>query len=244
MDHFWQIRGIGPAEHEMLEAYTTLGYLAAHTSTVRLHALVTGVTYREPALLAKAVSTLDVLSGGRAGLGIGAAWNDQESEGLGFAFPPVGERFDRLEEAIQICLQMWSDSEAPYEGAHYRLGRTLNSPQPLQPRPYLMIGGGGEKRTLRLVAQYADACNIAASPESGHKLEVLRQHCDTVGRDYAQIEKTSMMGIDPTTKTDDVVRVAHELRELGFTVLYVYAKGITQPNAIIDLLAAALPQVS
>jgi F420-dependent oxidoreductase-like protein len=244
MDHFWQIRGIGPAEHEMLEAYTTLGYLAAHTSTVRLHALVTGVTYREPALLAKAVSTLDVLSGGRAGLGIGAAWNDQESEGLGFAFPPVGERFDRLEEAIQICLQMWSESEAPYEGAHYRLGRTLNSPQPLQSRPYLMIGGGGEKRTLRLVAQYADACNIGASPESGHKLEVLRQHCDTVGRDYAQIEKTSMMGIDPTTKTDDVVRVAHEMRELGFTVLYVYAKGITQPNAIIDLLAAALPAVS
>jgi alkanesulfonate monooxygenase len=245
MDHFWQIRGVGPAENEMLEAYTTLGFLAAHTSTVRLHALVTGVTYREPALLAKAVSTLDVLSGGRAGLGIGAAWNDQESAGLGFAFPPVGERFDRLEEAIQICLQMWSDSEEPYEGAHYRLGRTLNSPQPLQqPRPYLMIGGGGERRTLRLVAQYADACNLMVSPEAGHKLEVLRQHCDAVGRDYAQIEKTSMMRIDPESKADDVVRVAHEVRELGFTALYVFASGITEPNAIIDLLAAAGPEIA
>lgn len=146
MDHFWQLRGIGPVEHEMLEAYAALSFLAAHTERVQLHALVTGVIYREPALLAKQVTTLDVLSEGRAGLGIGAAWNVEESEGLGFRFPPVAERFERLEETIQICLQMWSDSEAPFDGKHYHLGRTLNSPQSLQrPRPYLMIGGGGEE---------------------------------------------------------------------------------------------------
>jgi F420-dependent oxidoreductase-like protein len=240
MDHFWQIRGIGPAEHEMLEAYTTLGFLAAHTQTARLHTLVTGVIYREPALLAKQISTLDVLSGGRAGLGIGAAWNADESAGLGFDFPPTAERFERLEEAIQICLQMWSDSEAPYEGDHYHLGRTLNSPQNLQrPRPYLMIGGGGEKKTLRLVAQYADACNIGASPEAAHKLDVLRQHCEAVGRDYDQIEKTTMIGMDPAMTAGDLVRAAAGMRDLGFTAAYVAAVGITEPGKIIDVLAAA-----
>jgi alkanesulfonate monooxygenase len=240
MDHFWQIRGVGPAEHEMLEAYTTLGFLAAHTRTARLHTLVTGVIYREPALLAKQISTLDVLSGGRAGLGVGAAWNVDESEGLGFAFPPTAERFERLEEAIQICLQMWSDSEAPYEGKHYQLGRTLNSPQNLQrPRPYLMIGGGGEKKTLRLVAQYADACNIGASPDAAHKLDVLKGHCEAVGRDYGQIEKTTMIGIDPSTTVGDVVRSAAGMRDLGFTAAYIYARDITEPAKIIDVLAAA-----
>jgi len=246
MDHFWQIRGVGPVEHEMLEAYTTLGFIAAHTRTVKLHTLVTGVIYREPALLAKQISTLDVLSGGRAGLGIGAAWNVDESQGLGFPFPPVPERFDRLEETIQICLQMWSDSQEPYQGQYYHLGRTLNSPQNLQrPRPYLMIGGGGEKRTLRLVAQYADACNIAAEPEAAaHKLDVLRQHCDTVGRDYDEIEKTSMVGIDPATTKDDFIRTALDLAELGFTATYVYAHDITEPTTIIDLLASALPDIT
>lgn len=244
MDHFWQIRGVGPAEHEMLEAYATLGFLAAHTEKVRLHALVTGVIYREPALLAKQITTLDVLSEGRAGLGIGAAWNAAESEGLGFRFPPVAERFERLEEAIQICLQMWSDSEDPFEGKHYHLGRTLNSPQNLQrPRPQLMIGGGGEKKTLRLVAQYADACNISASPEAGRKLDVLRQHCADVGRDYGRIEKTTMIIVDPATTRDDVVRAASGMRDLGFTTAYVAAKDITEPARIIDLLAAALPEL-
>jgi len=243
MDHFWQIGAVGPTEHEMLEAYTTLGFLAAHTNTVRLHALVTGVVYREPGLLAKAVSTLDVLSGGRAGLGIGAAWNAEESRGLGFAFPPAGERFDRLEEAIQICLQMWSDSEAPYEGQRYQLSRTLNSPQPLRARPYLMIGGGGEKRTLRLVAQYADACNLMASSQTAHKLDVLKQHCENVGRDYEQVEKTSMSAIDPTSSSDDVVRTALAMRDLGCAAHYVYARDITQPSAIIDLLATALAKI-
>jgi F420-dependent oxidoreductase-like protein len=245
MDHFWQIRGMGPAEHEMLEAYTTLGFLAAHTQTVRLHTLVTGVIYRQPALLAKAVTTLDVLSGGRAGLGVGAAWNEDESIGLGFGFPPVAERFERLEEALQICLQMWSGSEEPYDGKHYQLGRTLNSPQSLaRPHPHLMIGGGGERKTLRLVARYADACNIGASPAAGHKLDVLKQHCDDAGRDYGQIEKTTMLRIDPATTKDDLVRQAAEMKDLGFTAAYVYASGITEPTAIIDLMAQALPELA
>jgi F420-dependent oxidoreductase-like protein len=245
MDHFWQIRGVGPAETEMLEAYTLLGYLAAHTSTVRLHTLVTGVIYREPALLAKAISTLDVLSGGRAGLGIGAAWNDEESAGLGFDFPVTRERMDRLEEAVRICLQMWSPSEEPFQGKYYQLGRTLNAPQPLQgERPYLMIGGGGERRTLKLVAQYADACNIGAGAEAAHKLDVLRAHCDTLGRDYETIEKTAISRIDPSSTADDVVRTATEVEKLGYTALYVYASGITEPAAIVDLMAAAVGQLA
>ncbi|TQS43939.1 LLM class F420-dependent oxidoreductase [Cryptosporangium phraense] len=245
MDHFWQIRGVGPAEHEMLEAYTTLGFLAAHTEKALLSTLVTGVIYREPALLAKQISTLDVLTGGRAGLGIGAAWNDEESEGLGFAFPSVAERFERLEEALQICLQMWSESEEPYDGKHYRLGRTLNSPQNVQARPPIMIGGGGEKRTLRLVAQYADACNIGGDVETvKHKLGVLRRHCDEVGRDYDAIEKTTIFPIDPSSTADDIVRTASGLRDAGFTVAYVYAHDITDRQSIIDLFAAAVPELA
>jgi alkanesulfonate monooxygenase len=244
MDHFWQIRGVGPEEHEMLEAYTALGFLAAHTTTVKLHTLVTGVIYREPGLLAKAVTTLDVLSGGRAGLGIGAAWNGDESAGLGFDFPPVAERFERLEEAIQICLQMWSGSEESYEGKHYHLGRTLNSPQSLsRPRPFLMIGGGGEKKTLRLVAQYADACNFFGGPDAARKLEVLKAHCDVVGRDYEQIEKTTMLMIDPSTTKDDFVREAAAMREAGFVAAYVFARDITEPAKIIDLLGSAVPEL-
>jgi len=245
MDHFWQISGVGPVEHEMLEAYTTLGFLAAHTERVRLHTLVTGVVYRAPALLAKQISTLDVLSGGRAGLGIGAAWNADESRGLGLPFPPTAERFERLEEAIQICLQMWSPSEGPYEGKHYQLGRTLNSPQNIQqPRPYLMIGGGGEKKTLRLVAQYADACNLFGGPDASRKLEVLRQHCETVGRNYDEIEKTSMIAIDPTTTRDEFLKAASAMRAAGFAATYVFAKDITEPEKIIDLLGSAVPELA
>src|SRR6202050_761076 len=163
MDHVWQIGNLGPPEHEMLEAYTALGWLAARTERVKLLTVVTAVVYRDPGLLAKAITTLDVLSGGRAILGIGAAWNEAESRGLGLLFPPTAERFERLEEALQIVGQMWSDSEAPYEGKHYHLERTLNSPQPLtRPRPPILIGGGGERKTLRLVAKYADAWNISA----------------------------------------------------------------------------------
>jgi len=216
MDHFWQIRGVGPAEHEMLEAYSALGFIVAHTERALLHTLVTGVIYREPALLAKAVTTLDVLSGGRVGLGIGAAWNEDESRGLGFDFPPVSERFEKLEEAINICLQMWSDSEEPFDGKYYQLGRTLNSPQSLtRPHPYLMIGGSGEKKTLRMVAQYADACNIFAGPEAARKLEVLRAHCDAVGRDYDDIEKTVIGPLDPGAEGEKVGELIDSMRGLA-----------------------------
>jgi F420-dependent oxidoreductase-like protein len=199
MDHLWQIGHIGPPEHEMLECYTALGWLAAKTERVKLLAMVTAVVYREPGLLAKAVTTLDVLSGGRAILGIGAAWNADESAGLGLLFPPVSERFERLEEAILICKQMWSGDEGTFDGKHYHLGRTLNSPQALsRPHPPILIGGSGEKKTLKLVARYADACNIAVydPSEAGRKLDVLRQHCVNEGRDYDEIEKTAQARYD------------------------------------------------
>jgi alkanesulfonate monooxygenase len=214
MDHVWQISVVGPPEHAMLEAYTTLGYLAARTSRVQLLAWVTAVTYREPGMLAKLVSTLDVLSKGRAWLGIGAAWNVEEAQGLGLPFPGTAERFERLEEAIQICEQMWSGDESPYEGRHYRLGRTLNSPQPLR-KPPILIGGGGEKKTLRLVAKYAKACNLFAGPELEHKLEVLRQHCEAEGRDYDDVEKTVMFHFEPGDKGEHVDQVLEQLRGLA-----------------------------
>jgi F420-dependent oxidoreductase-like protein len=197
MDHFFQIQMIGPPEREMLEAYTTLSYVAAKTSAIKLLAMVTGVIYRQPGLLAKTVSTLDVLSGGRAMLGIGAAWNEEEARGLGFPFPPIAERFERLEETLQIVLQMWSEDDGPYHGRHYHLERTLNSPQPLQqPHPPILIGGSGERKTLRLVAEYADACNLFGSPDVGRKLDVLRSHCERLGRDYDSIEKTVITTFD------------------------------------------------
>lgn len=243
MDHFWQLPGIGPVEHEMLEAYATLGFLAAHTTTAQLHALVTGVIYRHPSLLAKQVSTLNVLSGGRVGLGIGAAWNEQECAGLGFPFAPVAQRFRELEETIQICLQMWSDSEEPYEGAIWQLERTLNSPQNLS-TPMLMIGGGGEKKTLKLVAQYADACNLSAlAGPPAHKLDVLRGHCDDVGRDYDTIEKTAMIGVNPESTVEGVAAQVRALADLGFTVTYVFSIGIRQPEKVVDLIAEVAAQV-
>jgi alkanesulfonate monooxygenase len=216
MDHVWQIGMIGPPEHEMLEAYTALGYLAAITERVQLLAWVTAAVYREPGLLAKEVTTLDVLSKGRAMLGIGAAWNEEESVGLGLPFPGTAERFERLEETLQICLQMWSDSDEPYAGKHYQLARTLNSPQSVQrPHPPILIGGGGEKKTLRLVAQYAQACNLFDSPDLAHKLEVLRGHCETLGRDYDEIEKTVMGPIDPGPNGENVDATLEHLRDLA-----------------------------
>ena len=220
MDHFWQIGMQGPPEEPMLEAYTTLGFLAAHTTRARLLALVTGVVYREPGLLAKLVSTLDVLSGGRAELGIGAAWNEEEAHGLGLPFPPLAERFERLEETLEIVLQMWSDDDGPYEGHHYQLDRTLNSPQPLtRPHPPITIGGSGEKKTLRLVAQYADACNLFPSPDVAHKLEVLRGHCERLGRPYEEITKTVVFHYDLGDHGDHVDKTIEQLAhlaELGF----------------------------
>ncbi|MEU6597542.1 LLM class F420-dependent oxidoreductase [Streptomyces flaveolus] len=206
MDHYFQMEFNGGAEDPMLEAYTTLGFLAARTSTVRLGALVTGVTYRHPGLLAKIATTLDVLSGGRATLGIGAAWYDREHHGLGVPYPPLAERFERLEETLRICLQMWDpQNDGAFEGRHHRLAETLCVPAPVStPHPEIMIGGGGEKKTLRLVARYADACNlIPGSPEElRHKLDVLRRHCEAVGRDYDTIRKTIAYSGEPVTEGD------------------------------------------
>jgi alkanesulfonate monooxygenase len=217
MDHVWQIGVLGPPEHDMLEAYTTLGYLAARTERVELLAWVTAVTYREPGMLAKLVSTLDVLSKGRAWLGIGAAWNGEEAAGLGLPFPGTAERFERLEETLQICLQMWGDDDGPYDGTHYRLARTLNVPQPIR-RPPILIGGGGEKKTLRLVAQYAQACNLFAGPDLERKLDILRGHCADVGRSFDDIEKTVMFSLDAGdggSKVDDLLTQLQALGKLG-----------------------------
>src|SRR6476469_3051053 len=211
MDHFFQMDWFAPAEDPMLGGYTALGFVAARTERLRLRLLVTGVTYRHPGLLAKTVTTLDVVSGGRAELGIGAAWYEREHLGLGVPFPPVAERFERLEETIQICLQMWSDNNGAYNGKHYQLEETLCSPMPVSsPRPRIMIGGSGEKKTLLLVAQYADACNIFGNPEEvAHKVDVLRRHCDAVGRDPNEIEVTAMYRDIPRSATiADVLRGA------------------------------------
>lgn len=248
MDHFFQIEPTGlPAEAHMLEGYTTLGYLAAHTSTVSLGLLVTGVTYRHPGLLAKIVTTVDVLSGGRAVLGIGAAWFEREHQGLGVPFPPIAERFERLEAALQICDQMWDpDDNGPYRGKHYQLAETLCSPQPIN-RPKVMIGGGGERKTLRLVARYGDACNLfASSPEDvAHKLDVLRRHCDDVGRDYGSIRTTIMANNPrPTPDTrDEFVRAMADYAALGVdTVIVTPTDG--SPAAWIDAMAPAVRQLA
>jgi F420-dependent oxidoreductase-like protein len=220
MDHFFQINVVGPPEHEMLEAYTTLGYLAGCTTRAKLITLVTGAVYRHPGILAKIVTTLDVLSGGRAWLGIGAAWNEEESRGLGIPFPPVAERFERLEETLEICLQMWSDNDGPYQGRHYQLERTLNSPKALsEPHPPIMIGGSGERKTLRFVARYAQACNLFPGPDLAHKLDVLREHCEREGRDYDEIQKTCYFIFDVGAngeKASQVVDQLGQLAELGF----------------------------
>jgi F420-dependent oxidoreductase-like protein len=219
MDHYFQMEAYGlTATEPMLEGYTTLGYLAAHTSTTQLGLLVTGVTYRHPGLLAKIVTSLDVLSGGRAFLGAGAAWYEREHTALGVPFPPVAERFERLEETLRICRQMWDpQNNGPFEGKHYQLAETLNVPAPVStPHPEIMIGGGGEKKTLRLVAQYADACNLfGSSPaEVGHKLNVLRDHCEDVGRDYAAIRKT-VLYIDPSGMLDGFPEAMADYAALG-----------------------------
>jgi F420-dependent oxidoreductase-like protein len=223
MDHFFQIPNIGPAEDPMLEAYTTLGFLAGQTRRARLGTMVTGVTYRHPGVLIKQVTALDVLSGGRAYLGIGAAWHAREHAALGVPFPPLKERFERLEEALQIALQMWDESNnGPFKGKHYQLAETLNHPQALsKPHPPILIGGGGEKKTLRLVARYADACNVfGSSPEDvARKLEVLRSHCEAEGRDYDSIEKTVLAVRPALADVDDFIAAAGEYAKLGVTEL-------------------------
>jgi F420-dependent oxidoreductase-like protein len=227
MDHWFQMEQSAPAEDPMLEGYTALGFVAGVTKRLRLRLLVTGVTYRHPGLLAKTVTTLDVLSGGRAELGLGAAWYKREHLGLGVPFPPLRERFEQLEEALQICLQMWSDDNGPYAGAHFQLAETLCSPAPVSsPRPRIMIGGSGERKTLRMVAQYADACNFFGTPEIvAHKVGVLRGHCETLGRDSTEIEVTAFAGVRPDADADDVLRSAEAYAAVGVDTLMTGAVG-------------------
>jgi alkanesulfonate monooxygenase len=233
MDHMWQIQPLGPPEREMLEAYTTLGFLAAHTSKVKLMTLVTGAVHRSPGLLAKTVTTLDVLSGGRAWLGIGAAWNEDEARGLGLFFPPVAERFERLEETLQICLQMWSGEQGGHVGKHHRLERTLNMPAPMsRPHPPILIGGNGEKKTLRLVARYAQACNLMPEPDLPRKLRILREHCEREQRDFDEIEKTVLVSFDVGAAGEQAGELVGKLKRLaghGFQVAHGF---VPEPRLI------------
>lgn len=249
MDHFFQIPMVGAVEMDMLEAYTTLGYIAGHTKRVRLGALVTGVTYRHPGVLVKQVTTLDVLSGGRANLGIGAAWFDREHHGLGVPFPPLKERFQRLEDALRIAKQMWSDDNGRFEGKHYQLAETMNVPQALsKPHPPILIGGSGERKTLRLVARYADACNVfAPSPEVvRHKLDVLREHCEREGRNYDDIERTVIMRLDlgrHGERADDVVQELGAYAELGVQASIGALMGMEEMKPFEVIEKKVLPQI-
>jgi F420-dependent oxidoreductase-like protein len=220
MDHYFQMEHAGSAHEPMLEAYTTLGYVAGTTDRMTLQVLVTGVMYRHPGLLAKVVTTLDVLSGGRARLGVGASWYEREQRGLGVPVVPVAERFERLEETLRICQQMWSDDHGPFHGRHYQLAETLCFPRPIsQPHPPILVGGGGEKKTLLLAARYGDACNVfATTPDDvAHKLDVLRSHCDAEGRDYDRIIKTVLWVRPVLADVDGFVAGAGEYAALGVT---------------------------
>jgi F420-dependent oxidoreductase-like protein len=246
MDHWFQMDEYAPATDPMLEGYSTLAWMAAKTSSIQLRLLVTGVTYRHPGLLAKTVTTVDVLSGGRAELGIGAAWYEREHVGLGVPFPPVSERFARLEETIQICLQMWSDDNSTYSGEHHQLAETLNSPPALsKPHPPIMIGGMGENKTLRLVARYGDACNLFSVGHDfvAHKLNVLRNHCEAEGTDYDAIRKT-MLYAGPALVTGDYDGFLQEMAgyaELGIEEVQAMP-WVPDPLAFTDgLIEGVLP---
>lgn len=248
MDHWFQMEMMATSEDPMLEGYTSLGFLAGHTKTMRLGLLVTGVTYRHPGLLAKIVTTLDVLSEGRAQLGIGAAWYEREHRGLGVPFPPLAERFERLEETLQICLQMWSDDNGPYQGKHYQLAETICSPPPISaPHPRILVGGSGERKTLRLVAQYADACNMFASSPSdiAHKLEVLGQHCETAGRDPATIDKTILAMSNPLDDPDAFVSQMADYAALGIGLVELMPIGdpIAYATEVGQRIVPALAQL-
>ncbi len=245
MDHWFQMEMLGGPPEPMLEGYTTLGHLSGLTERVRLTLLVTGVTYRHPGLLAKQVTTLDVLSRGRAVLGIGAAWYEREHEGLGVPFPPLAERFERLEETLEVCHQMWSDDDGAFEGQHYRLAETVCVPPPVQqPHPLVLIGGSGERKTLRLVARYAGACNLfGADPEViGHKLDVLRGHCETEGTDYDAIEKTVLVSLEDDG-WEGLVRRAEALVPLGVdTVVTMPASGdpVAETTTLVEQVVPRL----
>lgn len=231
MDHFFQIQGVGAPEEPMLEGYSALAYAAALTERITLGTMVTGVTYRHPGILVKTVTTLDVLSGGRAWLGIGAAWNEEESRGLGVRFPPTAERFERLEETLRLARRMWDGDESAFEGVHYALERPLNSPPAVRrPHPPILIGGGGEKKTLRFVAKYADACNLFDSDELPHKLDVLRGHCEREGRDYTEIEKTSLSLVTGPASADEIVDTVGRLADAGIDQA-IFSQGTGQDLA-------------
>jgi F420-dependent oxidoreductase-like protein len=249
MDHFFQIRGVGPAEDPMLEGWTTLGFLAAQTSRARLGLMVGGVHYRRPGLWVKAATTLDVLSGGRAWLGIGAAWNQEESEGLGFPFPPLSERFEMLDETLQIAHQMFlgeRGSEGEFHGRQFHAGRLMNSPQSIsRPRVPIMIGGGGERKTLRIVAQYADATNVFGGPTAiHHKYEVLRQHCEEVGRDPNEIERSTLQGVNLARDTPaQIVDRFGELADAGAQHVIFSVHDVDDPAQIETIGRDLIPQL-
>jgi F420-dependent oxidoreductase-like protein len=246
MDHFFQLEGLGGALEPMLEGYTTLGFLAGQTERMTLGLLVTGVTYRHPGLLAKTMTTLDVLSGGRGMLGIGAAWYEREHLGLGVPYPSMGERFERLEETLQICLQMWSDDEGPYEGKHFRLAETICRPAPLSsPRPKILIGGSGERKTLRFVARYADACNLfpAGHEEVARKLDVLAGHCETEGRDPAEIERTILAMTDPSEDVDAFLKEMEGYARVGIEKVMLVPGTDDPPGLVRDIGERVLPRL-
>jgi F420-dependent oxidoreductase-like protein len=241
MDHFYQLPLLGPPTLNMMESYTLLAALAARTTRVQLGTLVTGVTYRNPAVLAKEVTTLDVISRGRAILGIGAAWFDQEHEGYGVTFPTTRERMDRLEEAVQICRAMFTQETATFDGQHYRVKDAINNPRPIRPDGIpIMVGGGGEKRTLRIVAQHADGCNLFGQPdEVRHKLDVLAQHCDAVGRDPASITKTRLGTLFVgKTREDAEAKLGAALAERGMNLA---SMDETSRNAIAGMFHVGGP---
>jgi F420-dependent oxidoreductase-like protein len=246
MDHFFQISSIGKVEEEMLEAYTTLGFLAGCTRNARLGTMVTGVHYRHPGVLIKQVTTLDVLSGGRAWLGIGAGWNERESKGLGVPFPPLKERFERLQETLEIAHAMWRGDTQPIYGKHFRLAEPINSPPPISsPHPPIMVGGGGERKTLRLVARYADACNLFTrygKRDLERKLGKLRQYCDEAGRSFDAIDRTSLGQWDPVRKSpQEIVDELGELHELGFTTAIASVRNVEALKPLEILAREVLP---
>ena len=246
MDHWFQMEMLWPAEEPMLEGYTTLSFAAAKTERLRFRMLVGGVTYRHPGLLAKTVTTLDVLSGGRAELGLGAAWYEREHRGLGVPFPPLRERYERLSETLQICFQMWSDDNGPFEGRHYQLAETLCSPPPVSsPRPRVLIGGGGERKTLRLVATYADACNFIGDVNVvAHKVEVLRRHCEQVGRDPAEIEVTALTMVPEDAGSDSILREAEAFAAVGVQAMVIRSTGPEPTQWLEETWGPVVPRLA
>ena len=246
MDHWFQMEMRAPATDPMLEGYTTLGFIAGQTTRLKLGLLVTGVTYRYPGLLAKTVATLDVLSQGRAFLGIGAAWYEKEHLALGVPYPPISERFEMLEEAIQICEQMWSDDEGPYVGKHYSLAETICRPRPIQsPRPPILIGGSGEKKTLKLVARYADACNLFDIGEGmAEKLAVLDRHCETEGRDPGSVQRTAISAGDPLEDIDGFLRKMEAWSALGISQTWVSPPDQDPVRFVTRMTEEVLPRMA